>query len=71
MTHTPLPWRYSVTGELYSGDVKLGSLTASDEVRFSEQDENGAFIVRACNGWNDLNALRERLKELEADNASM
>jgi hypothetical protein len=27
--------------------------------------ERAAFIVRACNGWNDVAALRARLAELE------
>lgn len=26
---------------------------------------NAAFIVRACNGWDDVPALRKRLAELE------
>lgn len=30
-----------------------------------EGDANAEFIVRACNGWNDIEALRARLKELE------
>ena len=33
-----------------------------------QQEATCAFIVRACNGWNDINALRERLAELEIKN---
>lgn len=27
--------------------------------------ENAAFIVRACNGWDNIDALRDRIAELE------
>lgn len=32
----------------------------------SELEANAAFIVTACNGWNDIEALRKRLVELES-----
>lgn len=28
---------------------------------------DAAFIVRACNGWNNVQALKDRLTELEGD----
>lgn len=33
--------------------------------RGEKSKEYAAFIVRACNGWDSIDALRERIKELE------
>jgi hypothetical protein len=70
-THTPTPWTLNAEREKIE-DADGEFVTRISLSRYHDDradpiaEANAAFIVRACNGWNDVNALRARLAELEA-----
>lgn len=72
--HTPTPWHYkercAYGNDLYYGDDWLG-YTISTVTGEDIAEYNAAFIVRACNGWENKEALRARLAELEAQDATL
>lgn len=68
--HTPTPWKQlALSDELITVSSEAGrpiAITATKKGR-DEDIANAAFIVEACNGWDDADALRKRLAELEPD----
>ena len=71
--HTPTPWKVDQTphhklGWFITSDEIGGVATAQNNKLLSpdEIEANAEFIVRACNGWDNIEALKERIKDLEA-----
>jgi hypothetical protein len=64
MSHTPTPW--AIEGRPNYRFVAVIRLDGGDTVATHVDDADAAFIVRACNAWDDVEALRARIAELEA-----
>jgi len=69
--HTPTPWVIDPSWDI--GYIKDGEFLTVCEVThqgfhddLTEASANAEFIARACNGWDSIEALRERIAELEA-----
>lgn len=65
--HTPTPWKIGLAGESSSA---VDAVFEKDGQKYfthvcTAENSNAAFIVEACNGWNDAEALKRRLAELE------
>ena len=76
MNHTPTPWKiesginptWILFDEKTSTTIGLiGDIpnSNSNDIDYEEQRGNAEFIVRACNGWNDVTKLKARIAELE------
>lgn len=65
---TPTPWATDYTGNIW-GDTENPDHDGDSPLLFCPHNKNdelhSSFVVQACNGWNDKEALRSRLAELE------
>lgn len=74
--HTPLPWKVGHESKTIIHEVpgmadgceyfNVAVLSRHSLMSKEAADANAALIVRACNAWNDIDALRARIAELEA-----
>lgn len=70
---TPTPWEliaqdgagHYIAHRDATGTLRLIAHMLERKHSLAEDLANGVFIVTACNGWNDADALRMRLSELE------
>jgi hypothetical protein len=77
--HTPVPWAFDcepneITGKPFAHIWSTTTGRPHADVAYLTLQEdhvaaNAAFIVKAVNGWYDINALKVRIAELEESNA--
>lgn len=66
--HTPTPWAFRKNGTRLIIDGPNSRMVAETLEYVPSEGEakaNAALIVRACNAWNDVEALKARIAELE------
>lgn len=62
--HTPTPYRIGDAGLTVFGAPNGNP--SPETVAKCLTRANAQFVLRACNAWNNVSALRERIAELEA-----